>query len=45
MTIPADQNSAHIQQLEAGHLYEIRLVAEKGMSRSTPEIIQAVPGE
>ncbi|XP_030596972.1 tenascin-like [Archocentrus centrarchus] len=44
MTIPADQNSAHIQQLEAGHLYEIQLVAEKGMSRSTPETIQAVPG-
>ncbi|CAI5686339.1 unnamed protein product [Oreochromis niloticus] len=44
MTIPADQNSAQIQQLEAGRLYDILLVAEKGASRSAPETTQVVPG-
>ncbi|XP_063321761.1 tenascin [Pelmatolapia mariae] len=45
MTIPADQNSAQIQQLEAGRLYDILLVAEKGTSRSAPETTQVVPGK
>ncbi|XP_071355605.1 tenascin-like isoform X4 [Trachinotus anak] len=44
MTVPADQDSAHIQQLEAGHLYDIILVAEKGTSQSEPATTQAVPG-
>ncbi|XP_025757807.1 tenascin isoform X2 [Oreochromis niloticus] len=44
MTIPADQNSAQIQQLEAGRLYDILLVAEKGASRSAPETTQVAPG-
>ncbi|XP_051811080.1 tenascin isoform X2 [Acanthochromis polyacanthus] len=44
MTIPAGQNSAHIQQLEAGRLYDIILVAEKGSSQSEPAATQAVPG-
>lgn len=45
MTIPADQNSAQIQRLEAGRLYDILLVAEKDTSRSAPETTQVVPGE
>ncbi|KAK2920633.1 hypothetical protein Q8A73_000118 [Channa argus] len=44
MTIPMGQDSAHILQLEAGHLYDIVLVAEKGTSRSRPVTTQAVPG-
>lgn len=45
MTIPVNQNSAHILQLEAGRLYDIILVAEKGTSQSEPVSTQAVPGE
>lgn len=45
MTIGAGQNSAHIQQLEAGRLYDILLVAEKGVVRSQPATTQVVPGE
>ncbi|GAA6232593.1 tenascin-X isoform X2 [Lates japonicus] len=44
MTVPVDQDSAHIRQLEAGRLYDIVLVAEKGPSRSEPATTQAVPG-
>lgn len=45
MTVPADQNSAHIQQLEPGLLYDITLVAEKGAGRSEPAATQVAPGE
>lgn len=45
MTVPAGQNSAHIQQLEAGRLYDIILVAEKGSSQSEPAATQVTPGE
>uniref|UniRef100_A0A3B4ZJL5 Tenascin-like n=1 Tax=Stegastes partitus TaxID=144197 RepID=A0A3B4ZJL5_9TELE len=45
MTISAGQNSAHIQKLEAGRLYDVILVAEKGSSRSEPVTTQAVPGQ
>lgn len=45
MTIPVGQNSAHIQQLEAGRLYDIILEAEKGTSRSEPATTQVTPGE
>uniref|UniRef100_A0A087XFZ6 Tenascin XB n=1 Tax=Poecilia formosa TaxID=48698 RepID=A0A087XFZ6_POEFO len=45
MTIEAGQNSAHIQQLEAGRLYDILLVAEKGVVRSQPATTQVVPDE
>lgn len=46
MTIPSGQNSAHIQQLEAGRSYDITLVAEKGASRSDPAAAARVtPGE
>ncbi|XP_023276562.1 tenascin-like isoform X3 [Seriola lalandi dorsalis] len=44
ITVPANQDSAHIQQLEAGQLYDIILVAEKGTSQSEPTTTQAVPG-
>ncbi|XP_039977423.1 tenascin isoform X2 [Xiphias gladius] len=44
ITVPADQDSAHIRQLEAGHLYDIILVAERGTSQSEPATTQAVPG-
>ncbi|XP_047240806.1 tenascin isoform X2 [Girardinichthys multiradiatus] len=44
MTIEAGQSSAHIQQLEAGHLYDVLLVAEKGVVLSQPATIQVVPG-
>lgn len=45
MIVPAGQDSAHIQELEAGRLYDITLVAEKGTSQSKPATTQAVPGE
>eukprot|EP00064_Thunnus_orientalis_P011648 superscaffoldBa00001700_g11679 len=44
MTFPPGRDSAHIQQLEAGHLYDIILVAEKGSSQSEPATTQTVPG-
>ncbi|XP_024154306.1 tenascin isoform X2 [Oryzias melastigma] len=45
MTVGPGENSAHIQQLEAGRMYDIILVAEKGLSRSQPATTQAVPGK
>ncbi|XP_075938509.1 tenascin-R-like [Anarhichas minor] len=44
MTVPAGQDSAHIRLLEAGHLYDVELVAEKGTSRSKPATNQVTPG-
>ncbi|KAM6972996.1 uncharacterized protein FYW47_003090 [Aplochiton taeniatus] len=44
MTLPADRDSAQIHQLEAGHLYDITLVAEKGRGKSKPATTQATPG-
>ncbi|XP_024865787.1 tenascin isoform X1 [Kryptolebias marmoratus] len=44
MIISAGQTSAHIHQLEAGRLYKIFLVAEKGLIRSQPVSTQVVPG-
>ncbi|XP_067468042.1 tenascin-like [Thunnus thynnus] len=44
MTFPPGRDSAHIQQLEAGRLYDIILVAEKGSSQSEPATTQTVPG-
>ncbi|XP_038581252.1 tenascin-X isoform X2 [Micropterus salmoides] len=44
ITVPAGQDSAHIQQLEAGRLYDVILVAEKGTSRSAPATTQVTPG-
>ncbi|KAM9385887.1 uncharacterized protein tnxbb [Pholidichthys leucotaenia] len=45
MTIPVGQNSAHIQQLKAGLLYDVSLVAEKGSTQSRPAFTTTVPGE
>lgn len=45
VTVPRDQNSYHIQQLEAGRLYDVVLVAEKGPSQSGPAATQVTPGE
>lgn len=45
ITIPAGRDSAHIQQLEVGRLYDITLVAEKGTSQSEAATTQATPGE
>ncbi|CAB1451494.1 unnamed protein product [Pleuronectes platessa] len=44
VTVPGDQDSAHIRQLEAGRSYDIILVAEKGASQSQPATTQVVPG-
>ncbi|XP_060948504.1 tenascin-X-like [Limanda limanda] len=44
VTVPGDQDSAHIKQLEAGRSYDIILVAEKGRSQSQPATTQVVPG-
>ncbi|KAM8840547.1 tenascin-R-like isoform 6-T11 [Spinachia spinachia] len=44
VTVPAGRNSAHIRQLEAGRLYDVVLVAEKGASRSKPASSQVTPG-
>lgn len=45
VTVPRDQSSTQIQQLEAGRLYDIVLVAEKGPSRSEPAATQVTPGQ
>ncbi|KAM4630892.1 uncharacterized protein ACJ7VT_000492 [Polymixia lowei] len=44
MIIPPDRDSAQIEQLEAGRLYDIILIAEKGSSQSEPAATQATPG-
>lgn len=44
-TVPADQSSAHIPQLEPGRLYDITVVAEKGTNQSEPAATQVTPGE
>ncbi|XP_077937159.1 tenascin isoform X4 [Gasterosteus aculeatus] len=44
VTVPAGQDSAHIRQLEAGRLYDVVVVAEKGASRSKPATSQVTPG-
>ncbi|XP_032396064.1 LOW QUALITY PROTEIN: tenascin-like [Etheostoma spectabile] len=44
MTVPAGRDSAHIQQLVAGRVYDIALVAEKGASQSEPATTRATPG-
>lgn len=43
--MPPDQSSTSIEQLEAGRLYDVVLVAEKGPSRSGPAATQVTPGE
>nr|XP_029136166.1 LOW QUALITY PROTEIN: tenascin-X-like [Labrus bergylta] len=43
LTFPPSQDSAHIQDLEAGRLYDVTLVAEKGTSQSGPAFTQVTP--
>ncbi|XP_064205036.1 tenascin-like isoform X2 [Anguilla rostrata] len=43
MTLPPKRDSAHITGLEAGRLYDITLVSEKGMSQSQPIKVEAIP--
>ncbi|XP_060915332.1 tenascin isoform X1 [Labrus mixtus] len=45
LTFPPGQDSAHIQELEAGRLYDVTLVAEKGASQSGPAFTQVTPGQ
>ncbi|XP_041664190.1 tenascin isoform X3 [Cheilinus undulatus] len=44
LTFPPGQDSAHIQELVAGRLYDVTLVAEKGRSQSGPAFTQVTPG-
>ncbi|XP_029919747.1 tenascin [Myripristis murdjan] len=45
ITVPSGRDSAQIAQLEAGRLYDIILVAEKGSSQSQPVTTQVTPGK
>ncbi|XP_041664187.1 tenascin isoform X2 [Cheilinus undulatus] len=45
LTFPPGQDSAHIQELVAGRLYDVTLVAEKGRSQSGPAFTQVTPGQ
>ncbi|XP_049329094.1 tenascin-X-like [Astyanax mexicanus] len=42
--LPAERDSAQIEGLEPGRLYDISLVAEKDGARSLPSTTQATPG-
>ncbi|KAI4885851.1 hypothetical protein NFI96_020463 [Prochilodus magdalenae] len=42
--LPPQSDSAQIEGLEAGRLYDISLVAEKDGARSVPATVQATPG-
>ncbi|KAG7457574.1 hypothetical protein MATL_G00228580 [Megalops atlanticus] len=43
MTLPPKRDSAHIENLEPGRLYDITLVAEKERSQSPPVTVQVTP--
>ncbi|XP_061112042.1 tenascin-R-like [Conger conger] len=43
ITLPPERDSAHITGLEAGHVYDIALVSEKGRSQSQPITVEATP--
>lgn len=45
MRLPPGRDSAQIDGLEPGRLYDISLVAEKDGTRSLPANVQATPGE
>ncbi len=45
MNLPPERDSAQIDGLEPGRLYDISLVAEKDSIRSLPATVQATPGE
>ncbi|KAL6473452.1 hypothetical protein MHYP_G00170130 [Metynnis hypsauchen] len=44
MKLPPERDSAQINDLEPGRLYDISLVAEKDGARSLPATVQATPG-
>ncbi|XP_016430775.1 tenascin-X-like isoform X1 [Sinocyclocheilus rhinocerous] len=44
MNLPPERDSAQIDSLESGRLYDISLVAEKDSIRSLPATAQATPG-
>lgn len=45
LTLPPERDSAQIDGLDPGHLYDITLVAEKGGIKSKPATVQVTPGE
>lgn len=45
MRVPPGRDSAQIDGLEPGRLYDLSLVAEKDGTRSLPATVQATPGE
>ncbi|KAI1902388.1 hypothetical protein AGOR_G00044250 [Albula goreensis] len=45
MTLTPERDSAQITGLEAGRLYDITLVAEKGRSQSLSITVQVIPGK
>uniref|UniRef100_A0A674BP39 Tenascin-X-like n=1 Tax=Salmo trutta TaxID=8032 RepID=A0A674BP39_SALTR len=44
LTLPPERDSAQIDSLDPGHLYDITLVAEKGGIKSKPATVQVTPG-
>lgn len=45
MSLPPERDSAQIDGLQPGRLYDVSLVAEKDGGRSRPATVQATPGE
>ncbi|XP_062342905.1 tenascin isoform X1 [Osmerus eperlanus] len=45
LTLPPERDSAQIDGLVPGVLYDITLVAERGRSKSKPATVQATPGK
>ncbi|KAL0962341.1 hypothetical protein UPYG_G00338840 [Umbra pygmaea] len=45
LSLPPERNSAQIDGLDPGDLYDITLVAEKGRSKSKPATVPVTPGE
>ncbi|XP_042151521.1 tenascin-like isoform X2 [Oncorhynchus tshawytscha] len=45
LTLPPERDSAQIDGLDPGHLYDITLVAEKGGIESKPATVQVTPGK
>ncbi|XP_010898819.2 tenascin isoform X2 [Esox lucius] len=45
LTLPPERDSAQIDGLDPGRLYDITLVAEKGKIKSKPATVQVTPGK
>ncbi|KAK6327453.1 hypothetical protein J4Q44_G00030980 [Coregonus suidteri] len=45
LTLPPERDSAQIDGLDPGHLYDITIVAEKGRIKSKPATVQVTPGK